>query len=156
MRSAIVQQSSDMEAPRDALVRFLMRISAACLLVLGSFGCHDFLVSPPQRFLPDGLQPTLMFIAPMLAIPGIVLLIASFAGTKAAKFMLIVGSCFFGLGGLVLLLSVQAPGKGTAFEGRAVLFIFGVIFLLIPGVVVAAIGAVLRAIQRRSGSKKIA
>lgn len=145
-----------MEAPRDALVRFLMRISAACLLVLGSLGCHDFLVSPPQRFLPDGLQPTLMFIAPMLAIPGIVLLIASFAGTKAAKFMLVVGSCLAGLGGLALLWSALAAGKGATFEGSAVMFLYGVIFLLIPGVVVAAFGAVLRAIQRRSCSKKIA
>lgn len=138
-----------MSGPRQLPVRFIVRIAAVCFLVLGALGCHDLLVAFPRRFLPDGL----MFAAPLLVILGIVLLIASFAATKATKPMLIVGSCLAGLGGLAMLWARLAVGKGAMAEGFDFVFLFALVILLIPGLAIAAVGAVLATVHRRSGVK---
>jgi len=138
-----------MSGPRGVPVRFIVRISAVCFLVLGALGCHDLFVEYPRRFLPGGL----LFASPLLVILGIALLIASFAATKAAKPMLIVGSCFAGLGGLAMLGAVLASGKGARAEGFDFVFLFALVILLIPGLAIAAVGAVLAAAHRRSGVK---
>jgi hypothetical protein len=134
------------------LAKSIVRLSAACLLVIGVLDCHDFLVPPAARFAP-GLPFRLTLASPSLLVLGVVLLIASFAATKAAKPMMIVGSGFAGLGGLGMLLAALAAGKGAMAEGFDFVSLFALVFLLMPGLAVAAAGAVLAAVQRPYGSK---
>ena len=136
---------------RGLLARSVMRLAAACLLVLGLLAFDDFLAPPPARYAP-GLPFNLTLAGPALIILGIVLL-ASFSATKAAKAMIIVGSSFAGLGGLAMLLAVLTTGKGAMAEGFDFVFVLALFYLLLTGAAVAAAGAVLAAVLRRSRSK---
>ena len=48
---------------------------------------------------------------------------------------------------------LAAAGKGAMAEGFDFVCLFAFVILLIPGLAVAAVGAVLVAVHRRSGSK---
>jgi hypothetical protein len=135
------------------LARSVVRLGAACSLVLGVLACHDLLAPPPARYAP-GLG-YLMFAGPTLLVMGIVLLAASFASTKAAKPMIIVGGSLAVSGGLAMLWAGLAAGKGALAEGYDLVALFALVFLLMPGLAAAAGGGVLAAAHRRSRSKPV-
>lgn len=135
------------------LARSVVRLGAACSLVLGVLACHDLLAPPPARYAP-GLG-YLMFAGPTLLVMGIVLLAASFASTKAAKPMIIVGGSLAVSGGLAMLWAGLAAGKGALAEGYDLVALFALVFLLMPGLAAAAGGGMLAAAHRRSGSKPV-
>jgi hypothetical protein len=151
--------SSGLEVPGSGQPRLLrrsvVRLSAACCLVLGLLACHDFVVAPAARFAP-GLPPHLMLAGPSLAALGVVLLAASFAPKKAAKPMVIVGGSFAILGGLPFLVAELSANQSVDSQAAGLISLFLFItlpFFFLPGLAVAAAGGVLAVIQRRSRSK---
>jgi len=70
--------------------------------------------------------------------------------------MLIVGLCLASFGGLAMLFGVFAAGKGAMAEGFDFVVLFGLTYLRLPGLALAAAGAVLVAVQRRSAARKAA
>jgi hypothetical protein len=139
-----------MSGRRGLAARSIVRLGAACSLALGLLACHDFFAAPVSRFAPN-LPFRLTLAGPALTVLGIALLAASFAGTKAAKPMMVAGSSLAGLGGLGMLWASLAAGKGAMAEGFDFVSLFALVFLLVPGLAIAAAGAVLAAAQRRSG-----
>jgi len=139
---------------QPGLARTIVRLTAACLLIFGVFACHDFLAPPAARFAP-GLPFRLALAGPALAVLGVVLLAASFAPTKAAKPMMIVGGSFAVVGGLPFVVGALSANQGVDSEAAGLISFFFITqpFFFLPGVAVAAAGGVLAAVQRRSRSR---